>query len=58
MNKAEIIGIKRHCMGSDGHGITTLVAFHGCLLRCRYCLNPQCHTSFDKKTIYSFPRGI
>ena len=47
MNKAEIIGIKRHCMGTDGHGITTLVAFHGCLLRCRYCLNPQCHSSFD-----------
>ncbi len=44
MNKAEIIGIKRHCLGSDGHGVTTLVAFHGCLLRCRYCLNPQCHT--------------
>lgn len=47
MNKAEIIGVKRHCMGTDGHGITTLVAFHGCLLRCRYCLNPQCHSSFD-----------
>jgi len=47
MNKAEIIGIKRHCLGSDGHGVTTLVAFHGCLLRCRYCLNPQCHSSYD-----------
>lgn len=22
--------------------MTTLVAFHGCPLRCRYCLNPQC----------------
>ena len=49
MRKAEIIGIKRHCMGSDGHGVTTLVALHGCLLRCRYRLNPQCHSSFDKK---------
>ena len=49
MNSAEIIGIKRHCLGTDGQGITTLVAFHGCLLRCRYCLNPQCHSSFDKK---------
>ena len=47
MSKEEIIGIKRHCLGSDGHGVTTLVAFHGCLLRCRYCLNPQCHSSFD-----------
>lgn len=47
MSKEEIIGIKRHCLGSDGNGVTTLVAFHGCLLRCRYCLNPQCHSSFD-----------
>jgi len=24
----------------DGDGITTLVCFHGCPLRCKYCLNP------------------
>lgn len=30
-------------MGTDGRGVTTLVAFHGCPLRCAYCLNPQCH---------------
>lgn len=29
-------------MATDGVGVTTLVAFHGCPLRCRYCLNPQC----------------
>ena len=37
-----IIGISRHRLGRDGKGVTTLVAFHGCTLRCRYCLNPQC----------------
>lgn len=37
-----IIGIFRHRLTTDGQGITTLVAFHGCTLRCRYCLNPQC----------------
>ena len=37
-----LIGIKRLCMETDGHGITTLVAFHGCPLRCKYCLNPNC----------------
>ena len=42
MSKTALIGIKRLRMGSDGHGITTLVGFHGCPLRCRYCLNPQC----------------
>ena len=30
-------------MGIDGKGITTLVAFMGCPLHCRYCLNDQCH---------------
>ena len=39
---APIIGINRHRMGTDGMGVTTLVAFHGCPLACRYCLNPQC----------------
>lgn len=39
--KAEIIGIVRHRILTDGDGVTTLVAFHGCPLRCRYCLNPQ-----------------
>ena len=28
-------------MAIDGEGVTTLVAFHGCPLRCKYCLNPQ-----------------
>ena len=40
--KALLIGIERHRIATDGQGITTLVAFHGCPLRCRYCLNPQC----------------
>ena len=39
---APFIGIVRHRLATDGHGVTTLVAFHGCPLRCNYCLNPQC----------------
>ena len=39
---APLIGIVRHRLATDGKGVTTLVAFHGCPLRCRYCLNPQC----------------
>ena len=42
MESASIIGISRLRMGTDGHGITTLVAFHGCTLHCKYCLNPIC----------------
>ncbi len=39
--KAPFIGIRRHCINTDGRGINTLAAFHGCRLRCKYCLNPQ-----------------
>ena len=36
-----LIGLSRHRIGVDGTGVTTLVAFHGCPLNCKYCLNPQ-----------------
>lgn len=36
-----LIGLSRHRIGVDGAGVTTLVAFHGCPLNCKYCLNPQ-----------------
>lgn len=39
--RVKIIGISRHRLSTDGDGVTTLVAFHGCPLRCQYCLNPQ-----------------
>ena len=41
MKSAPLIGISRHRLTTDGEGVTTLVAFHGCPLRCKYCLNPQ-----------------
>ena len=40
--EAPLIGICRHRLAVDGAGVTTLVAFHGCPLRCKYCLNSQC----------------
>lgn len=40
---APLIGVNRHRLATDGQGVTTLVAFHGCPLHCRYCLNEQCH---------------
>lgn len=39
--RAKVIGVARHRLTTDGDGVTTLLAFHGCPLRCRYCLNPQ-----------------
>ena len=37
-NGVAVIGISRHRLGTDGKGVTTLVALHGCPLRCKYCL--------------------
>lgn len=41
-HEAPLIGICRHRLAVDGAGVTTLVAFHGCPLHCKYCLNSQC----------------
>lgn len=40
---APIMGIDRHRVNSDGEGITTLVAFYDCPLKCKFCINPECH---------------
>lgn len=45
---ATVIGVNRHRMASDGKGVTTLVGFYGCPLRCRYCLNPQCFSKEER----------
>lgn len=35
-------------MATDGTGVTTLAAFWGCPLRCKYCLNPQALDKISK----------
>ena len=40
---AKVMSISRLRIGTDGEGITTLVGFSGCPLKCRYCLNDECH---------------
>lgn len=47
--QASILGISRLRIGTDGNGITALVAFHGCSLGCHYCLNPKCRI-YDENT--------
>lgn len=52
--KAPIFAISRLRMGTDGSGITTLVTFMGCPLKCKYCLNKKCHEPIfetDGKTV-------
>ena len=61
-DNAHIIGICRHRLTTDGEGVTTLVAFHGCPLRCKYCLNPQSlvkperFPSYDALSLYNETR--
>lgn len=47
ISTAPVIVCSRHRMQSDGQGVTTLVCFHGCPLRCKWCINPF---SFDPAT--------
>ena len=47
---APVITVSRLRMGSDGQGVTSLVIFHGCPLRCKYCINPF---SFDPNTRFT-----
>ncbi|MBE6619112.1 MAG: radical SAM protein [Ruminococcaceae bacterium] len=48
--RAPIVGYSRHRLATDGQGVTTLVIFHGCPLRCRWCINPY---TFDPNTKYT-----
>ena len=45
--EAPVITCARLRMQTDGKGVTTLVCFHGCPLRCKWCINPF---SFDPET--------
>lgn len=53
MNAVPFIGIGRHRLGVDGIGVTTLAAFHGCPLRCKYCLNHRCLESPEGLPCYT-----
>ena len=48
---APVITAARHRMQTDGQGITTLVCFHGCPLRCRYCINPFSFAEDTRRTM-------
>ncbi|MBQ7936228.1 MAG: radical SAM protein [Clostridia bacterium] len=48
--RAPVITVARHRIHTDGQGVTSLVGFHGCPLRCKWCLNPF---SFAPDTKYT-----
>lgn len=53
----DIMGISRLRMGTDGEGVTTLVAFFGCPLNCKYCINDFCHEIEPQIIFTTPPRG-
>lgn len=56
--KAPIFAISRLRMGTDGSGITTLVTFMGCPLKCKYCLNQKCHEPIYETDGKTLRKGI
>lgn len=52
-----LFALSRLRMGSDGQGVTTLVAAKGCPLRCKMCLNPQ-SLSCDTQVKYITPHEL
>lgn len=40
-------------MGTDGIGVTTLVGFYGCPLKCRYCINKGCSYGTTTRADYT-----
>lgn len=56
--KAPIFAISRLRMGTDGLGITTLVTFMGCPLKCKYCLNQKCHEPIYEADGKTLRKGI
>ncbi|MDE5699434.1 MAG: radical SAM protein [Lachnospiraceae bacterium] len=39
----DVMAVSRLRMATDGQGVSTLVAFFGCPLHCKYCVNESCH---------------
>ncbi len=60
--QADIAAVSRLRIAIDGEGLTTLVAFMSCPLRCRYCLNPHTldpdspHRTFTPEELYATVR--
>lgn len=49
--QAPVITCSRLRMQTDGQGVTTLVCFHGCPLRCKWCINAFSFAPETKRTL-------
>lgn len=57
-SSAKVFGVNRHRMAIDGKGVTTLVGFLGCPLRCKYCINSQCYSPGNRFPDYTVDKLI
>ena len=53
-----VIGIERHRIEIDGHGIRTLIGLSGCPLRCKYCLNPHAWDTPQNSEVFFSPKQL
>lgn len=56
-SEANISAIARHRFDTDGKGVRTLIAFEGCPLRCRYCINSFTWDGSRRGTRFT-PQGL
>jgi len=49
--QAPVVTFSRLRMQTDGKGVTTLVCFHGCPLRCKWCINAFSFAPETRRTI-------
>ena len=49
--QAPVVAVSRIRMQTDGQGVTTLVVFHGCPLRCHWCINPFSFAEDTKRNL-------
>ncbi len=50
---APVVTLSRLRMLTDGDGVTTLICFHGCPLRCKWCINPFTFAEDTKREMLS-----
>lgn len=55
--KGKVVRISRMRKDTDGKGISTLVALHGCPIHCAYCLNRACR-NYDTATEKYTPQEL
>lgn len=52
----DIMSVSRLRMATDGRGVSTLVAFFDCPLRCKCCINNGCHKG--SRVFSGIPRAV